>query len=287
MYAAHNSRYGDSTHGNTVAEKDGWEPFEDENVKKTPSEIGSMDSSPAVLLDEIPLPRMFIPGKIVHIYTHRGGYKATFVPRAFRELRRISLAGNMINDHTSKWYYEALLEYRSIRNADGELPEWTGFREETTCSCCASLFTWASTSDSEAQEARDKHNCRSCGSLVCEPCSRNRSPIPSIGITVPSRVCDQCYNDGLTKIGETDYLTRSFMEGEIESDKESATADEILPKWKAGTKSAKSTEGTFTERVGCSSLNQSTLNKPIRGKSKRNVVVDELAARVNSSSFCL
>jgi len=141
-------RYGDSTHGNTVAEKDGWEPFEDENVKKTPSEIGSMDSSPAVLLDEIPLPRMFIPGKIVHIYTHRGGYKATFVPSAFRDLRQISLAGNMINDHTSKWYFEALLECRSIRNADGELPEWTGFREETACSCCASLFTWASTSDS-------------------------------------------------------------------------------------------------------------------------------------------
>ena len=31
------------------------------------------DSSPAVLLDETPLPRMFIPGNIVHIYTHRGG----------------------------------------------------------------------------------------------------------------------------------------------------------------------------------------------------------------------
>jgi hypothetical protein len=29
--------------------------------------------SPAVLLEETPLPRMFIPGNIVHIYTHRGG----------------------------------------------------------------------------------------------------------------------------------------------------------------------------------------------------------------------
>ena len=32
-----------------------------------------MDSSHGVLLDEMPLPRMFIPGNIVHIYTHRGG----------------------------------------------------------------------------------------------------------------------------------------------------------------------------------------------------------------------
>ena len=28
------------------------------------------------MLDELPLPRMYIPGTIVHIYTHRGGYKA-------------------------------------------------------------------------------------------------------------------------------------------------------------------------------------------------------------------
>lgn len=32
-----------------------------------------VDSSQAILLDETPLPRMFIPGKIVHVYTHRGG----------------------------------------------------------------------------------------------------------------------------------------------------------------------------------------------------------------------
>ena len=62
-------------------------------------------------------------------------------------------------------------------------------------SCCASRFTWASTSDNEAQEARDKHNCRSCGTLVCHPCSQNRVPLPSIGLHVSVRVCDRCYND--------------------------------------------------------------------------------------------
>jgi hypothetical protein len=65
----------------------------------------------------------------------------------------------------------------------------------TVSSCCASRFTWASTSDSAAQEARDKHNCRSCGSLVCDPCSGNQIPLPSIGITVNARVCDRCYHD--------------------------------------------------------------------------------------------
>lgn len=60
--------------------------------------------------------------------------------------------------------------------------------------CCAALFTWASTSNTEAQAARDKHNCRSCGGLVCDPCSKNKVPIPSIGITQSVRVCDRCYN---------------------------------------------------------------------------------------------
>ena len=61
----------------------------------------SLDTPPQVL-EELPLPRMFIPGKIVHIYTHRGGYKAAFVPRKFRSLRRISMAGNMLSDHMSQ-----------------------------------------------------------------------------------------------------------------------------------------------------------------------------------------
>lgn len=86
----------------------------------------------AVLLEESPLPRMFIPGKIIHLYTHRGGYKAAIVPRAFKELRRISMAGSMLNDHKAKSYYEALLECQSIRQAKVELPLWTGFSEEIT-----------------------------------------------------------------------------------------------------------------------------------------------------------
>jgi len=153
------------------------------------------DASPAVILDELPLPRMFNPGKIVHIYTHRGGYKAAFVPRSFRELRRISLAGNMLADHMSVSYYEGLLEVRSVRMAKEKLPPWMGFGDSVVCSCCASRFTWNSTSDSKAQEARDKYNCRACGDLVCDPCSRNKKALPRFGIDVSVRVCDRCYHD--------------------------------------------------------------------------------------------
>lgn len=79
-------------------------------------------------------------------------------------------------------------------------------------SCCASLFTWASTSDSKAQEARDKHNCRSCGSLVCDPCSKNRIPLPEIGLGLPSRVCDRCYHDMGAALTDQNALTRSFID---------------------------------------------------------------------------
>lgn len=152
------------------------------------------DSEQPQILEEMPLPRMFIPGKIVHIYTHRGGYKAAYVPRKFRQLRRISLAGNMLSDHMANKYYASLLEVKAIRAAKLDLPSWVGFAEDCTCACCASLFTWASTSNTEAQAARDKHNCRACGSLVCDPCSKKRVPIPAFGIPVPVRVCDRCYN---------------------------------------------------------------------------------------------
>ncbi|KAL7562019.1 hypothetical protein ACA910_011067 [Epithemia clementina (nom. ined.)] len=148
-----------------------------------------------VVLAETPLPRLYVPGKIVHIYSHRGVYRAVYVPRSFRELRQISMAGNMLADHKCKAYFEALLEVRTVRLAPENPPRWTAFDEDDTCACCASRFTWASTSNSKAQEARDKHNCRSCGTLVCNPCSSNRVPLPSLGLTCPVRVCDRCYHD--------------------------------------------------------------------------------------------
>ena len=201
------------------------------------------------ILEELPLPRMFIPGKIVHIYTHRGGYKAAFVPRKFRSLRRVSMAGNMLSDHMANKYYEGLLEVKAIRAAQQDLPFWVGFADDCTCACCASLFTWASTSNTEAQAARDKHNCRACGGLVCDPCSKKKIPIPSIGITVPVRVCDRCYNGWGTIHGEVD----------------------VLP----------------CDRVPMNThslMNTKILEKKRASSSRRSAVVDELASRIPSIS---
>lgn len=99
-----------------------WVPFDeppmevhnDMNSLTEPIEKPSSDDAYPQMLEEMPLPRMYIPGKIVHVYSHRGGYKAgecterhfelisynpdnfsslpeAFVPRKFRSLRRVSM----------------------------------------------------------------------------------------------------------------------------------------------------------------------------------------------------
>jgi hypothetical protein len=263
----------------------------DVGINKTPESLDKSESVDdegpgVVILEETPLPRMYIPGRIVHIYSHRGVYRAAHVPRGFRELRRISLAGNMLLDHTCKAYYEALLETHTVRVAGETPPRWTAFDEDDTwyvnvkqlsnvsntertnkfvcrpvcSSCCASRFTWASTSDSEAQEARDKHNCRSCGTLVCDPCSKNRIPLPSIGLTVPTRVCDRCYNDldGLITSPSPKGLASSFVA-------EDCRPANFLP--------------SKTVAVGAPG---GVEDKPERKRDRRSAVVDELASRVRA-----
>ncbi|KAL3810993.1 hypothetical protein ACHAXA_006545 [Cyclostephanos tholiformis] len=200
------------------------------------------DTQPQIL-EELPLPRMFIPG----------GYKAAFVPRRFRSLRRISMAGNMLSDHMTKAYYEGLLEVKAVRAAKQDLPPWVGFADDCTCACCASLFTWASTSNTEAQAARDKHNCRACGGLVCDPCSKKRIPIPAIGITMPVRVCDRCYNGWGTLYGDL----------EVSDNVPSGRADKSMD-----TQSSMDRSGGKMRSSG----------------SRRSVVVDELVSRIPSIS---
>ena len=64
------------------------------------------------------------------------------------------------------------------------------------CECCHSLFTWHSTFSGEAQEYRERYNCRQCGSLVCGPCSMQRHAVPRIGLLAPQRLCDTCFFKG-------------------------------------------------------------------------------------------
>lgn len=164
----------------------------------------------------------------------------------------VSKAGNMLADHVAKAYYEGLLEVKAVRSARQDLPPWVGFADDCTCACCASLFTWASTSNTEAQAARDKHNCRACGGLVCDPCSRKRIPIPSIGITAPVRVCDRCYNGWGTLYGDLGVGDNAPGDGATLVDDQSS----------------RDKRGEIKRKLG----------------SRRSVVVDELASRIPSIS---
>jgi len=232
------------------------------SLRKNLSSIENDDENDltAVVLDESPLPRMFLPGKIIHIYSLRGVYKAAYVPRTFTELRRISLAGNMLSNHTTKSYFESLLEVQTTRVASESPPRWTAYDEDDTCCCCANRFTWASTSNSEAQEARDKHNCRSCGGLICDPCSKNRVSIPSIGLAVPVRVCDRCYNDIMGGVSATSSSMSSCFLTAKKDNRVGSSYSSTVP-------------------------HEEEKKKPERTRQKRSAIVDDLVSRMRSSAL--
>lgn len=86
------SSIGDGRHHSLTDSDNDWVPFDEPPVygnnndsshstklqkieENQQSSVEDGTSSPQ-MLEELPLPRMFIPGRIVHIYTHRGGYKA-------------------------------------------------------------------------------------------------------------------------------------------------------------------------------------------------------------------
>jgi len=139
------------------------------------------------------LPELFIPGSIVHIYSWRGVYEAALVPRDCPTLSDIAVSANMIRDHKIQSYFDAINEVLEVRKAPEQPPPWQPFHDTDSCSCCQAKFTWHVTSSSEAQQYREKHNCRNCGLLVCDPCSQQRKPLPRLGLLEPSRICDRCH----------------------------------------------------------------------------------------------
>eukprot|EP00735_Rhodelphis_limneticus_P008417 TRINITY_DN2138_c0_g1::TRINITY_DN2138_c0_g1_i3::g.12887::m.12887 TRINITY_DN2138_c0_g1::TRINITY_DN2138_c0_g1_i3::g.12887 ORF type:complete len:1617 (+),score=226.30,sp/B4JHI7/LST2_DROGR/50.85/6e-14,Arm/PF00514.18/3,Arm/PF00514.18/0.89,Arm/PF00514.18/3.7e+03,Arm/PF00514.18/4.8,Arm/PF00514.18/0.014,Arm/PF00514.18/0.0091,Arm/PF00514.18/5.2e+03,Arm/PF00514.18/1.9e+02,Arm/PF00514.18/1.2e+03,Arm/PF00514.18/2.9e+02,Arm/PF00514.18/0.83,Arm/PF00514.18/4.1e+03,Arm/PF00514.18/17,Arm/PF00514.18/0.27,Arm/PF00 len=52
----------------------------------------------------------------------------------------------------------------------------------TTCMRCKTAFTII----------RRYHHCRCCGQVVCGTCSTEKLPVPSMGYTIPVRVCNEC-----------------------------------------------------------------------------------------------
>ena len=111
-------------------------------------------------------------------------------------LRRIEVQGEMFADHSSEAIFDALLEARAVARCSTQPPPWTPYDRVDRCECCAARFTWHSTFRGEAQEYRERYNCRQCGRCVCGPCSQRRRPLPKLGLVFPSRICDQCYFRG-------------------------------------------------------------------------------------------
>uniref|UniRef100_A0A7S3H6I2 sn-1-specific diacylglycerol lipase n=2 Tax=Spumella elongata TaxID=89044 RepID=A0A7S3H6I2_9STRA len=150
----------------------------------------------AVMVDEEHLAQLWLPGRILHIYIHHGQCQAAEVSRNFPDLRTIILQGNIFEDHRSERILNALLEVRAVRQAPRAAPAWQSYHDSETCACCHNNFTWNSTFTGQAQEFRDKYNCRNCGRLVCDPCSTQRRAIPQLGHMFPKRICDQCLYKG-------------------------------------------------------------------------------------------
>lgn len=65
-------------------------------------------------------------------------------------------------------------------------PEWI---DSDACMICSDLFT----------VLNRKHHCRACGGVYCGKHSSNRLPLPEFGITIPVRVCDNCYQERKAK----------------------------------------------------------------------------------------
>ncbi len=162
----------------------------------TKSKADSKVEAVAVMVEEEQLAQLWLPGRVMHIYIHNGQCFAAEVSRNFPELRTIVLQGNIFEDHRSERILNALLEVRAVRQAPRTAPAWQSYHDSDTCACCRSNFTWNSTFTGQAQEFRDKYNCRYCGHLVCDPCSSQKRAMPQLGHMFPKRICDQCLYKG-------------------------------------------------------------------------------------------
>lgn len=141
-----------------------------------------------VLVNEHDVLQLWLPGRIIHIFSRRGIYDASVVLRDFPDLRRIAVQGNIFRDHSSQSIFEALqevtgwrcededtalthsllshagtctymyicIQVSSCRRAPCRPPPWVPYNAAESCKCCGSSFTWHSTFRGEAQQYRER-----------------------------------------------------------------------------------------------------------------------------------
>jgi len=139
-----------------------------------------------------PMPACFhVPGRIIHIYQYHGLYYAGYVKCEF--FKKISIQTEMVNDHFGENYLRAL-DQLALGVPIVDAPKWSSF-SCSTCACCGSDFLWSSILMYPTvlpHKYMAQHNCRRCGRVVCDACSRKNRPIASLGINWPVRHCDIC-----------------------------------------------------------------------------------------------
>ncbi|CDK29617.1 unnamed protein product [Kuraishia capsulata CBS 1993] len=75
-------------------------------------------------------------------------------------------------------------------------PEWM---ESDACMQCSTLFSFVNR----------RHHCRSCGGAFCGTHSSKSCQLPELGITIPVRVCDSCYEEHKEKTKSSKGHARS------------------------------------------------------------------------------
>merc|ERR1712228_1059167 len=77
-----------------------------------------------------------------------------------------------------------------IQQSIAENNVWFDDKLSDACLLCANTFTVFSR----------RHHCRSCGLLVCAPCSMRKLQFSKEGKTSLERACDKCFNKNHSKL---------------------------------------------------------------------------------------
>eukprot|EP00927_Polykrikos_kofoidii_P024680 TRINITY_DN22397_c0_g1_i1.p1 TRINITY_DN22397_c0_g1~~TRINITY_DN22397_c0_g1_i1.p1 ORF type:complete len:736 (-),score=107.29 TRINITY_DN22397_c0_g1_i1:121-2328(-) len=133
---------------------------------------------------------LIVPGQVIHIYQRNGLARAALTSSNDGVLSRIHPSVTMVQDHLVK-NYDVVMRQVCLEKVSA--PTWESFEQRRVCACCSSDFNWACVLKSEPQRMLARHNCFSCGKVVCNGCSQHRQAHPRLGFTFPVRTCDACF----------------------------------------------------------------------------------------------